>query len=58
MSSPAREARAGSDPPLKPPPPAPKGGDAGGAREKHFFDVYSPEYNILNIPGSPSRGSG
>ena len=28
------------------------------SREKHFFDVYSPEYNILNIPGSPSRGSG
>ena len=27
-------------------------------REKHFFEVYSPEYNILNIPGSPSRGSG
>lgn len=28
------------------------------SREKYFFDVYSPEYNILNIPGSPSRGSG
>lgn len=28
------------------------------AREKHFFEVYSPEYNILKIPGSPSRGSG
>lgn len=28
------------------------------SREKHFFDVYSPEYNILNTPGSPSRGSG
>lgn len=26
--------------------------------EKHFFEVYSPEYNILKIPGSPSRGSG
>lgn len=28
------------------------------AREKHFFEVYSPEYNILKTPGSPSRGSG
>jgi len=28
------------------------------SRENHFFDVYSPEYNILNTPGSPSRGSG
>ena len=28
------------------------------SREKHFFQVYSPEYNILKIPGSPSRGSG
>jgi hypothetical protein len=28
------------------------------SREKHFFEVYSPEYNILNTPGSPSRGSG
>lgn len=28
------------------------------SREKHFFEVYSPEYNILKIPGSPSRGSG
>jgi hypothetical protein len=28
------------------------------SREKHFFDVYSPEYNILNTPGSPSRGPG
>lgn len=28
------------------------------SREKHFFNVYSPEYNILKIPGSPSRGSG
>ena len=28
------------------------------SREKHFFEVYSPEYNILKIPGSPTRGSG
>ena len=28
------------------------------SREKHFFEVYSPEYNILKFPGSPSRGSG
>jgi group I intron endonuclease len=28
------------------------------SREKHFFNKYSPEYNILNTPGSPSRGSG
>ena len=28
------------------------------SKEKHFFEVYSPEYNILKIPGSPSRGSG
>ena len=28
------------------------------SREKHFFEVHSPEYNILNTPGSPSRGSG
>ena len=28
------------------------------SREKHFFEVYSPEYNILNTPGSPARGSG
>jgi hypothetical protein len=28
------------------------------SREKHFFEKYSPEYNILNTPGSPSRGSG
>lgn len=28
------------------------------SREKHFFNVYSPEYNVLKIPGSPSRGSG
>lgn len=27
-------------------------------KEKYFFEVYSPEYNILNTPGSPSRGSG
>nr|YP_010727756.1 homing endonuclease [Leptographium wingfieldii]WDZ67393.1 homing endonuclease [Leptographium wingfieldii] len=28
------------------------------SKEKHFFDVYSPEYNILKTPGSPDRGSG
>jgi len=28
------------------------------AREKYFFEVYSPEYNILKTPGSPNRGSG
>jgi group I intron endonuclease len=28
------------------------------SREKHFFEVYSPEYNLLKLPGSPSRGSG
>lgn len=28
------------------------------SREKHFFEVYSPEYNILKTPGSPYRGSG
>lgn len=28
------------------------------SKEKHFFEVYSPEYNILKTPGSPSRGSG
>lgn len=28
------------------------------SREKHFFEVYSPEYNTLDTPGSPSRGSG
>jgi group I intron endonuclease len=28
------------------------------SREKYFFDVYSPEYNILNTPESPNRGSG
>jgi len=27
-------------------------------REKHFFGVHYPEYNILDTPGSPSRGSG
>ena len=27
-------------------------------REKYFFEVYSPEYNILKTPGSPDRGSG
>jgi group I intron endonuclease len=27
-------------------------------KEKHYFDLYSPEYNILKTPGSPSRGSG
>jgi len=28
------------------------------SREKHFFEVYSPEYNLLKTPGSPVRGSG
>lgn len=28
------------------------------SREKHFFEVHSPEYNILNTSVSPSRGSG
>ena len=28
------------------------------AREKHYFEVYQPEYNILKTPGSPFRGSG
>lgn len=28
------------------------------SREKHFFEEYTPEYNILDTPGSPSRGSG
>jgi group I intron endonuclease len=28
------------------------------SRESHFFEVYSPEYNLLKTPGSPSRGSG
>lgn len=27
-------------------------------KEKYYFDTFSPEYNILNTPGSPSRGSG
>lgn len=27
-------------------------------REKHFFNIFSPEYNILKIPGNPSKGSG
>jgi hypothetical protein len=26
-------------------------------KEKHFFEVYSPEYNILKIPGSPWKHS-
>lgn len=28
------------------------------SREKYFFELYSPEYNILKTPGSPDRGSG
>lgn len=28
------------------------------SREKHFFDVYSPEYNLLKTPGSSDRGKG
>lgn len=28
------------------------------SREKHFFEEYTPEYNILDTPGNPSRGSG
>jgi group I intron endonuclease len=28
------------------------------SREKHFFDIYFPEYNILKTPGSPDRGKG
>jgi group I intron endonuclease len=28
------------------------------SKEKYYFEVYSPEYNILTTPGSPSRGSG
>ena len=28
------------------------------SREKHYFEIYSPEYNILKTPGSPTRGSG
>lgn len=27
-------------------------------REKYFFEVYYPEYNILKTSGSPARGSG
>lgn len=27
-------------------------------REKYYFEIHSPEYNILKTPGSPSRGSG
>ena len=27
-------------------------------KEKYFIDLVEPEYNILNDPGSPSRGSG
>lgn len=27
-------------------------------KEKYYFDMFSPEYNILNTPASPSRGSG
>ena len=27
-------------------------------REKYYFDKFSPEYNILKTPGSPSQGSG
>jgi group I intron endonuclease len=27
------------------------------SREKHFFNIYYPEYNI-DTPGSTSRGSG
>lgn len=28
------------------------------SREKYFFDIHSPEYNILKTPGSPNRGKG
>lgn len=28
------------------------------SREKYYFDMYMPEYNVLKIPGSPSKGSG
>ena len=28
------------------------------SKEKHFFEVYSPEYNLLKTPGSPDRGLG
>ena len=27
-------------------------------QEKHYFNKLAPEYNILKIPGSPSRGRG
>ena len=27
-------------------------------REKHYFNIYSPEYNILKEPLTPSRGKG
>lgn len=27
-------------------------------KELYYFNLYNPEYNILKIPGSPSRGSG
>jgi len=27
-------------------------------KEKYHFDMFSPEYNILNIPGSPFKESG
>jgi len=27
-------------------------------REKHYFNLLSPEYNILKNPGNPSRGRG
>lgn len=26
--------------------------------EKHYFNLYSPEYNILENPGNPSKGKG
>lgn len=27
-------------------------------QEKYYFNLLSPEYNILKIPGSPSKGRG
>jgi group I intron endonuclease len=27
-------------------------------KEKYYFELLSPEYNILKTPGNPSRGSG
>jgi len=27
-------------------------------RENYYFEIYCPEYNVLKIGGSPSRGSG